>query len=62
VVHRDHLVTYGAMVASTRPATRSAQRSRTDIDQEMMRLNLAIVGQTLFSADVEDEAPQVARR
>ncbi len=27
--------------------------------QEMMRLTLAIVGKTLFDADVEDEAPQV---
>jgi cytochrome P450 len=33
--------------------------AKLDIDQEMMRLTLAIVGQTLFSADVEDEAPQV---
>ncbi|MFN9457022.1 MAG: cytochrome P450 [Acidobacteriota bacterium] len=59
--YRDHLVTYGAQMVAL--ADKACHRWRTeaklDIDQEMMRLTLAIVGQTLFSADVEDEAPQV---
>jgi cytochrome P450 len=59
--YRDHLVGYGAqMVALAAKARERWQPGATlDIDQEMMRLTLAIVGQTLFSADVEDEAPQV---
>lgn len=32
-----------------------------DIDREMMRLTLQIVGKTLFSADVENEADQVGK-
>jgi len=32
-----------------------------DIDKEMMRLTLRIVGRTLFSADVEDEADEVGQ-
>lgn len=32
-----------------------------DIDQEMMRLTLWIVGKTLFSANVEDEADEVGK-
>lgn len=59
--YRDHLVTYGAqMVAlADKACHRWRNEAKLDIDQEMMRLTLAIVGQTLFSADVEDEAPQV---
>jgi cytochrome P450 len=32
-----------------------------DIDQEMMKLTLRIVGQTLFSANVEDEEDEIGR-
>src|SRR5690606_20799105 len=32
-----------------------------DIDREMMRLTLQIVGRTLFSAEVDDEADEVGR-
>jgi cytochrome P450 len=32
-----------------------------DIDQEMMRLTLAIVAKTLFNSDVEAEAPEIGR-
>lgn len=59
--YRDHLVTYGAQMVALADKACGKLRNEAilDIDQEMMRLTLAIVGQTLFSADVEDEAPQV---
>lgn len=59
--YRDHLVGYGAQMVALADQARRRWRNEAvlDIDQEMMRLTLAIVGQTLFSADVEQEAPQV---
>ena len=32
-----------------------------DIDREMMRLTLQIVGKTLFNSDVNDEADEVGK-
>lgn len=59
--HRGRLVGYAS--AMTELALRARERWTSgedmDIDREMMRLTLAIVGRTLFSADVEEDAPKV---
>lgn len=59
--YREHLVRYGEdmVTLAERARERWAPNEAIDIDQEMMRLTLAIVGRTLFSTDVEAEAPQV---
>lgn len=59
--YREHLVRYGQDMVelSARARERWQPEAVLDIDREMMRLTLAIVGRTLFSTDVEDEAPQV---
>ena len=44
---------------ATRTASRWRDGETLDISQEMMRLTLAIVGKTLFDADVEAEADQI---
>ena len=40
-------------------ATAGVTEQTLDISQEMMRLTLAIVGKTLFDADVEAEADEI---
>src|SRR5437773_2221723 len=59
--HRQRINAYAE--AMTNHATRTRERWRDgetlDIWQEMMRLTLAIVGKTLFDADVESDARQV---
>lgn len=60
--HRDRLASYGA--AMTELANRM-QESWTsggplDVHQQMMRVTLAIAGRTLFDADVEGDAHDVA--
>jgi cytochrome P450 len=59
--HRERLAGYsGAMVAcaaACRERWKSGQQF--DVFKDMMRLTLAIVGQTLFSADVESEADEI---
>jgi cytochrome P450 len=59
--HRDRLVRYAGEMSqlAVRARERWTHGQMLDIDQEMMRLTLAIVGRTLFSADVEDAAPKV---
>ncbi len=59
--HHQRLATYGAVM--TAQAARLGQRwqdgAALDAHQEMARLTLAIVGQTLFGADVEAEAREI---
>ncbi len=59
--HRQRIASYGTVMVDY--AMRSRERWQMgkiyDIDQEMMRLTLAIVGKTLFDADVESDADDV---
>jgi len=59
--HRERLTAYcGQMVeVANRTASRWTKGQTFDVHREMTRLTLAIVGQTLFSADVEAEAAEI---
>lgn len=59
--HRDRLIRYAAdMTALTvRSRSRYSDGAVVDIDREMMRLTLSIVGRTLFSAEVEEDAATI---
>ena len=59
--HRQRVAAYGATMASYAAARRDRWQSGATIDahQEMMALTLAIVGKTLFDADIEHEAQEI---
>jgi cytochrome P450 len=61
--HRDRIAGYGETMV--RYAARSADRWHTgetiDVHKEMAGLTLAIVGKTLFDADVEAEADEIGK-
>lgn len=59
--HRQRIANYGRVMIdyAARTGARWQDGQTLDIAQEMMRLTLAIVGQTLFSADVEQDAAEV---
>lgn len=59
--HRQRIASYGAVMTdyATRTSARWQNGETLDISEEMMRLTLAIVGKTLFDADVESEAEEV---
>jgi cytochrome P450 len=59
--HRQRVSAYGATMSSYAAVRRERWRAGTEIDvhQEMMALTLAIVGKTLFDADVEHEAAEI---
>jgi cytochrome P450 len=59
--HRDRIVAYGRSMVEYGLRTRSrwVAASRIDVHDEMMKLTLAIVAKTLFSADVENEATEI---
>src|ERR687894_660283 len=59
--HRQRINSYGRVMAefAERAAGRWRDGETLDISHEMMRLTLAIVGKTLFDADVESEADEV---
>ena len=59
--HRERLMGYATDMVAIGDRFRMGWQhgSALDIDKEMMRLTLAIVGKTLFSADVESEARHV---
>jgi len=61
--HRSRIAEYaGAMTEHAGQMAASWHDGDTrDIDEEMMRLTLRIVGQTLFSANVEDEEDEIGR-
>lgn len=59
--HRDRIAGYARTMSreSCRIAAEWIDGSTLEIDKEMMRLTLRIVGRTLFSVDVDDEAEEV---
>ena len=59
--HRQRVAAYGATMATHAAARRDRWREGLTIDahEEMMALTLAIVGKTLFDADVEHEAEEI---
>ncbi len=59
--HRDRMAGYARVMSESGVRVRDGwTRGETlDISQEMMRLTLAVVGKTLFSADVESEAGEI---
>ena len=61
--HRQRIAEYAkAMVAYGEQMRDEWQTGEVrDIDREMMRLTLQIVGKTLFNADVDDEADEVGK-
>ncbi|HWP42122.1 MAG TPA: cytochrome P450 [Blastocatellia bacterium] len=61
--HRQRINQYAAAMVDYAARTRDRWQDKTtlDISQEMMRLTLAIVGKTLFDADVESEAKEIGR-
>ncbi len=61
--HRDRLAGYAAVMTEYAVRLRDRWQAGTtlDISDEMMRLTLGVVGKTLFSADVESEAPEIGQ-
>jgi cytochrome P450 len=59
--HRDRLKNYSAAMADWGVRTRDRWQPGQTVDMadEMMRLTLAIVAQTLFSANVEEDATEI---
>jgi cytochrome P450 len=59
--HRDRIAEYGKSMVeyATRTRDRWKSGSRIDMHDEMMKLTLAIVARTLFSADVDEEAAEI---
>lgn len=59
--HRERLPGYAAVMSGYAARLRDRWQSGAtlDISNEMMRLTLAVVGKTLFSADVESEASEI---
>lgn len=61
--HRQRIAAYAETMVEygEKMAAKWHDGETRDIDKEMMHLTLQIVGQTLFSADVEDEADGVGK-
>ncbi len=59
--HRERLAAYAEVMTeyAARLRDRWVAGTTLDISDEMMRLTLAVVGKTLFSADVESEASEI---
>src|SRR2546426_954107 len=59
--HRARVASYALVMTQYGAQMRASWRdgATLDISEEMMRLMLAIVGKTLFDADVESDAPEV---
>lgn len=59
--HRDRINAYGQLMVDhgARARDRWVAGAETDVAEDMMRLTLAIVGKTLFGADVESEAGEI---
>lgn len=59
--HRQRVAGYGDVMGAyaARTADRWRDGEQLDLSREMMRLTLAIVGKTLFDADVEGEAAEI---
>lgn len=61
--HKQMIRAYAEVMAvwGERFANRWQDGQELDLAREMMKLTLAVVGETLFGANVEDEAPDVGR-
>jgi cytochrome P450 len=61
--HRERLIGYGATMVQRACAARErwTAGSVIDMSQEMMRVTMDIVSRTLFSAEVDAEADEIAR-
>lgn len=61
--HRDRINEYAKSMIfyASRMADEWVDGEEADIDREMMRLTLAVVGKTLFNADVESDAADVGK-
>ena len=61
--HRERIKSYAEAMTEYAAKMRDEWRDgeTRDIDKEMMRLTLQIVGKTLFSANVEDEADEIGK-
>jgi len=61
--HRDRLVRYAADIVACAERARDTWTRGVEFDmhREMTRLTLAIVGRTLFSADVSSDADEIGR-
>ena len=61
--HRPRIAAYANVMTDfgARTGGRWRDGETLDISHEMMRLTLAIVGKTLFDADVEDEAQEIGQ-
>ncbi len=59
--HRERIASYAAVMTdcAARVRDRWPDGGTVDVAEEMMRLTLGIVGQTLFAADVESQARSV---
>jgi cytochrome P450 len=59
--HRERLAAYASVMSEygVRLRDRWTAGSTLDVSNEMMRLTLAVVGKTLFSAEVEEEASEI---
>ena len=59
--HRERVAHYGEVMVEKALRARERWRDGEEIDvaHEMMRLTLAVVAQTLFDADVDDEADEI---
>ena len=59
--HRQRVADYGRLMVEYAEQTSARWRdgAELDISREMMRLTLAVVGRTLFDADVESDADEV---
>ena len=59
--HRKRIESYGAVMVdyAARDSARWRDGETLDISHEMMRLTLAIVGKTLFDADVESDTDEI---
>ena len=59
--HKKRIESYGAAMVeyAARASGRWQHGARVDVAHEMMQLTLAVVGKTLFDADVEAEADEV---
>lgn len=59
--HKERIAAYAAAMtdAASRTSSRWQDGTTLDVDAEMMRLTLAIVGKTLFDADVDAQTRQV---
>ena len=59
--HRQRVAAYGRVMVeyAERTSARWRDRQELDVSEEMMRLTLAVVGKTLFDAEVESDADEV---